>query len=235
MNGKEKLFKTLLFFIVLMLPVMGYAQKRYTVYKTNGEKVVFEYSEIDSVVFKNYSVAPMPEDCEYVDLGLSVKWATHNMGADKISDCGDYFAWGELKTKNSFTEKSCTTFYEEIADFSGNPKYDAATNSFGEGWRIPTHEEQEELCNMCLWEWTELNGRGGFKVTGPSGNAIFLPAGGLKYGTHVSEDNINGYYWASTPDQVGLAFCMSFMKGDYCGGYCIAYRDNGFFIRPVHD
>lgn len=235
MIAKNKFFKTLLLCIALMLPFAGFAQEQYKVYKTNGEEIVYDYSEIDSIVIKNYTVSPIVEDCEYVDLGLSVKWATCNLGAKKVSDVGDYFAWAEVETKHSFTDKNCTTLDIEIGDFKGNPEYDAATYALGEGWRMPTHEECEELSLNCLWEWTEINGKGGFKITGPSGKAIFLPAGGYKYGSFVSEDNINGYYWTSTPDHTGVALCLSFMVGDWCGGWAKAYRDNGFPIRPVHE
>lgn len=235
MIAKHNLLKTLLLFIAMTLPLAGFAQKQYKVYKSNGEIIEYDYNEIDSVVFRNYTVAPIADDCEYVDLGLSVKWATRNLGAEKVYEVGDYYAWSEIETKNSFTENNCPNFNADIPDFSGNPEYDAATYALGEGWRMPTHEQCEELSLNCYWEWTEVNGKGGFKITGPSGKAIFLPAAGYKYGTHVSEDDVNGYYWTSTPDHAGAAMCLSFMKGDWCGGWCVAFRDSGFLIRPIHD
>ena len=236
MIAKNKLFKTLLLIIALMLPFAGYAQDQYKVYKINGETVVYDYSEIDSIVIKNYTVVPIVEDCEYVDLGLSIKWATFNLGAKKVSDVGDYYAWGEIESKNVFTTENSETYdVNGIKDFAGNPDYDAAAYVLGEGWRMPTHEECEELSRNCLWEWTEINGKPGFKITGSTGKAIFLPAAGYKYGAYVSEDDTNGYYWSSTPDHSLVAYTLSFMKGDWCGGYATGYRDIGCPIRPVHE
>lgn len=46
---------------------------------------------------------------EYIDLGLSVKWATHNVGANTPEECGDYYAWGETTTKSTYFASNCTT------------------------------------------------------------------------------------------------------------------------------
>lgn len=134
---------------------------------------------------------------KYVDLGLSVKWATCNVGANKPEEYGDYFAWGEIETKTSFVENNCTTFRKQMSDISGNPQYDVARKKWGVTWRMPTKAEMEELTNRCTWQWTKRNGVNGYKVIGPNGNHIFLPAAGTsRWSCFI--DGIGGY-WSSTP------------------------------------
>ena len=105
---------------------------------------------------------------EYVDLGLSVKWATMNVGADIINDHGDYFAWGETGTKDDYTWDA----YQHGISADSLIKYnyednklalemidDAAAANWGREWRIPTGAEWEELCNRCncTWEWISFD------------------------------------------------------------------------------
>ena len=75
------------------------------------------------------------DDPRAVDLGLSVKWAICNIGAENPEDFGDYFAWGETSPKSEYTEENCSTYRVIIEDFSGNPQYDVATANWGNGWR----------------------------------------------------------------------------------------------------
>ncbi len=145
----------------------------------------------------------------YVDLGLSVKWATCNVGAASPSDYGNYYAWGETRTKSNYTRKSSivhemdTTTYEYDhrldATISGNPKYDAARANWGSLWRLPTVDELDELCDECSWKWTTINGRNGYKVTGPNGNSIFLPAAGSREGTSLNYAGEIGRYRSGSP------------------------------------
>ena len=114
----------------------------------------------------------------YIDLGLSVKWATYNVGADSPDEYGDYYAWGETATKSSYYAKNCTTWEQEVGDISGTLQYDAATAKWGGSWRMPSLEEFNELQNNCTWEWTTLGDVKGYKVTSNiNGNTIFLRFG----------------------------------------------------------
>ena len=88
---------------------------------------------------------------EYVDLGLSVMWATCNVGANSPEECGGYYAWGETKTKNVYSFENSKTYDKKIADFSGDAQYDAATANWGGLWRMPTKAEADELLR-CKWE-----------------------------------------------------------------------------------
>ena len=46
---------------------------------------------------------PASAQHEFVDLGLSVKWATCNVGADRPEDAGDLYSWGETETKTNYS------------------------------------------------------------------------------------------------------------------------------------
>jgi len=102
---------------------------------------------------------------EYVDLGLSVKWATCNIGASSPMEVGNYYAYGESFTKDDYTEDNYTVTK------NGGKGSDAATVNWGNGWRMPTYDEMLELINKCYWEPI----KDGVKITGPSGNSIVLP------------------------------------------------------------
>ena len=172
----------------------------------------------------------------YVDLGLpsGVKWATCNVGASSPEDYGDYFAWGETSPKAEYTWENSVTYGEQMSDISGNAQYDAATANWGGSWRMPTKEQMEELVEHCEWEWTQVNGVNCAKVIGPNGSCIFLPAAGLRFGTSLGGDGLNGYYWSSTPyfndyNNFNFAYYLNFEDG-YENYY---YRDYGMPVRPI--
>lgn len=139
--------------------------------------------------------AEAPLSGEYVDLGLSVKWATCNLGATSSTDAGWYLAWGETDEKSDYSWETYlsalggTMTQDQDAGTDKDPlkeyvyggshsegisgtAYDAATAALGAGYRMPKREEFEELTNTenCTWEWyakgnTEFNGVAGYKVT----------------------------------------------------------------------
>ena len=186
---------------------------------------------------------------EYVDLGLpsGLKWATCNVGASSPEEYGDYFAWGETQPAPGFNyiESNCATYGLSISelqsqgyiDNEGNltSSHDAARANWGGSWRMPTKAEQQELRDNCTWIWTAQNGVNGYKVTGPNGSCIFLPAAGYRYGSSLSSDGDDGYYWSSTPDVSYFdyyAYCLYF----YYGGEYVDWYYNriyGLTIRPI--
>ena len=184
---------------------------------------------------------------KWVDLGLSVKWATKNVGASSPSDYGDYFAWGETQTKKRFDWDNCFDCLDSTGDSWGTYKiggktsisptsgHDAARENWGGTWRMPTDAEFEELCDetKCDWTWTSQGGHEGYKVTGPNGNSIFLPAAGWRVGTDrccVGED---GDYWSSTLSPFD-SYDACNLNFDSSGHYTIDFhRSYGHSVRPV--
>ncbi len=172
---------------------------------------------------------------EYVDLGLSVKWATCNIGAESPSDKGDYYAWGEITTKPEYIESNSATYGKDINSISGNSNYDVARASWGGTWRIPTKEEVEELMNTCKFEWITKDGRTGCEIIGPNGNSIFLPIVGQRKGASIDPKRAkDGCYWSATPytnknDAYGLYFNSGYL------GCTMDSRFLGQVVRPVSE
>lgn len=112
---------------------------------------------------------------EWVDLGLSVKWATCNVGATSPERIGNYYAWGETRPKSHYTRENSVTWRKYIGDIAGNAQYDAARANWGGNWRMPTKTECQELVKNCTWERAKQGGMNGYKVTSKkNGNSIFL-------------------------------------------------------------
>ena len=183
----------------------------------------------------NFANANEVNGHEYVDLGLSVKWATCNLGANKPEDYGNYYAWGETTTKYSYTESNSKTYGKSMGDIAGNSSYDAARANWGGKWRLPTKTEMQELIDKCTWTWTTQNGVKGYKVTGPSGASIFLPAAGFRIGSSLYYAGSDGNYWSSTPNEnydgraCDLFFYSSIHGVDY------GSRDFGRSVRPISE
>lgn len=170
----------------------------------------------------------------YVDLGLSVRWAMCNIGALSQEQCGDYYAWGEISPKTSYSTDNSVTFrMEETMDIGGDSIYDAARANWGGSWRLPTETEAQELIDDCTWEWTEMSGHAGCRVTGPSGLSIFLPASGLREeGSLLSVGEFGGY-WTSSAAIWGVAFALTIDKSPFRVQLPSAARYVGYTIRPV--
>ena len=185
---------------------------------------------------------------EPIDLGLSVKWASYNVGATKPEEYGDYFAWGETAPKNEYKWANYLYGTAKNGPFS---KYvldagfgtvdhklvldiedDAAHANWGGEWRLPSKEEVSELMTKCTWTWTERNGINGYNVS-RNGNSIFLPANGMRSSSLTDEGTV-GNYWSSsisgdgTYYSISPYFSQSYKKSDNC------YRYFGLGIRPVY-
>lgn len=145
---------------------------------------------------------------DYVDLGLSIKWATCNVGAQKPWEIGNHYAWGQSTPYTEWTFLNYQFTYPPCSpDYVLDAQFDAVTINWGKSWRMPTKEEIDELIepHNCDWVWVEnINGSGnsGYKVISKkNGNSIYLPAG--KYIPHedyITPTKIEGYYWSSTAD-----------------------------------
>ena len=226
--------KKIIFLLTCLLAMFTYQHadaQGIRIYK--GGKIVqtITVAEFDSIV----SVEYLETEEEFVDLGLSVKWASRNLGAKYPEDYGDYFAWGETSPKSSYTFENSLTYGKSMGDISGNPQYDAAAANWGGGARMPTRAECEELIRHCTSVWTTRNGVHGRLVTGPNGNSIFLPAAGYRRGSSLYDAGDYGRYWGSAPheDNDDGAYSLGF-SGGYFGWYW-SYRDYGLSVRPVRN
>lgn len=178
-------------------------------------------------------------NADAVDLGLSAKWATHNIGASEPEQTGKYYAWGETKDKSyyfydtyEFTEKgvdyqSCIDIGNHIAMTS----YDVAHIQWGGDWRMPTEKEFLELLQECKWSWVNKNSVQGYNIVGPNGNSIFLPAGGKKCGSQEMETE--GCYWSETVNggigRTSRSLWFTKENKNVWG----EHRVSGLLVRPV--
>ena len=144
------------------------------------------------------------EEYEFVDLGLSVSWASFNIGSYNFAPYmnGDFFAWGETVPRKEFVQNYYLKpkqdhYYEGKLNLLESCD-DAATVLWGEDWRLPTKEEFQELIDKCQWEWKQQDYHWGYKVTGQNGNSIFLPAGGFKMERRWLYESDGLYYWTGS-------------------------------------
>jgi len=194
------------------------------------------YTNVDDIEFE---VKSFTTDSIWVDLGLpsGLKWATCNVGASKPEDYGNYYAWGETSTKSEYTYDN-SICRQQMPDISGNATYDAARANWGGTWRMPTKAEMEELRDNCTWTWTAQSGINGYKVTGPNGNSIFLPAAGDYENESRHSIGTCVYYWGSTPakDNSMSAFRIEDESGSHSNcNVDTGHRFHGHSVRPVSD
>ena len=154
---------------------------------------------------------------EYVDLGLSVKWATMNVGAKTEEDYGHYYMWGSITPNtpdecnwantpfNNGATSYDTTYFNSVKDTVIPNKvlakeYDVAVQIMGGDWRMPTKDECQELYKNTTQSWVTINGVNGRKFTSKTDTSkyIFIPAAGYYYNGSVSEVGTYGYIWSST-------------------------------------
>ena len=181
-----------------------------------------------------------------VDLGLGVKWATCNVGANSPWEIGDYFCWCAIAPIDAGTEDSKSDYdWRNTEDMvKGNPKLDAARKIWGGKWRLPTDYEVTFLMKKCTWQWAKCNGQNGvFLVSKKNGNTIFLPttswwSDSFNPQKHNCKTFDQGYYWsASSPydaDSVE-AYALRFAENPVKVWADGELYWNGLPIRPVYE
>lgn len=170
-----------------------------------------------------------------VDLGLSVKWGSRNLGALTSQDAGNYYAWGETEPKDQFSwdnykwyDGSSITKYNTTDHLSILlPEDDAASVTLGGEWRLPRESEFYELIKQCKWSSVEK----GMIVEGPNGNEVFIPYTGC-YMEDSVQSTSRGYYWTSTNVDNSYGFFYGFENSNSFSQLCDKYF--GFAIRPVY-
>lgn len=188
---------------------------------------------------------------EWVDLGLSVKWATCNIGSSSPSDYGDYYAWGEVIPKSTYSYINYrfrqSGDSDETIVFSRYNKSDlrktleraddAASFQWGGSWRMPTLEEIKELIKNCSCKWTQRNGVSGCEVkSNINGAVIFLPATNGKQGDEESVGD-QGRYWTSSLYDSPYLNCRSaseLMCNSQRGLFYYAFMNNNYCRSAGH-
>ena len=157
---------------------------------------------------------------DFIDLGISVNWASCNIGASSPKEAGYYFAWGELTEKDEYTIETyaykCKSYGFTEAKKIGNEisrtKYDAAKYIMADKCRMPTKQEMKELILNCDWEYQKINNIEGMLVTGKNGNCIFIPEVGHKEG--LSSSGVS-YYWTGTANEYGTPYSLYISVSPY--------------------
>ena len=230
----------------------------------NANPIVYDRSEAvtikRSVFGVKENIDPGFAEHEFVDLGLpsGLLWATCNIGASKPEEVGDFFAWGETKSKASYTwnnYKYCTDGVgDRFSKYVSSPAYgpdgvyydrldtlepvdDAATVNWGPDWRMPTASDFNELKENCERSW--INDSGIQLTSKKNGKSILLPfAKPQKEGSQFSTDG--GYYWSSKLGGNHPMFAVRFECIGHSGYNEISVeaksncdRFHGCVIRPV--
>ena len=225
----------------------------YSVIKTN--KIIYSYSGTQEQNLQyafaqrlvHDTIVPKVEP-EYVDLGLSVKWATFNVGATSPEDYGDYFAWGETEPKETYswatykwcdgTDANMTKYNKTDGKTTLELADDAAHVIWGDRWRMPTKAEMQELFDKCTWEADTVHGMSGKRVTGPNGNSIFIPTIGYyndDHGTGIQGLRTIAYLWTSSTPGNANAYDLLLYHSTLSDGVNSNTRRVGMPIRPVYD
>ena len=156
----------------------------------------------------------------YVDMGLSVKWATFDIGATKVGEYGKYFQWGDII---GYTEEQIGSGTGKKYFYWGDYKYgtgsnkltkynatdglttlepmdDAATFNMGNGWRMPTEAEYKELINACNQTWGSDGTKNWriFKLKTDETKQLVFPYSGHGNNGNVDSQGSNGYFWSSS-------------------------------------
>ena len=216
--------------------------------------------ELGDLVFKKVGIVDSPQlidnkqtrkkgdagkIAEAIDLGLSVKWASWNVGASKPEEYGGYYAWGEIEEKDKYdwssykycdgNKESCYPIGTDI----GGTEYDIAHVKWGDGWRMPTRDEINELWSKCTKRWTDINGVEGLIFIGSNGNSIFLPAAGIYIGEVVENDMTHWMWresncWTSNNDSDFPWSSFILISDNHNGAFCnVSERCRGNSVRPV--
>lgn len=213
---------------------------------TDGRELWYENVSLDWLTAPKPSIA-VPEGVRLWEGGPL--WAEFNVGASSPAGTGAYFAWGEVQPKTCFGWSRyglCDGVNTKLKRYCTLPEYgkvdgrsrlemsdDAARTLLGDGWKVPSKQEWEELVSRCDWTWTTLDGANGYRVRGNNGNEIFIPATGYYSGDYLKECGYFGYYWTADADSELPYFAWDFyFQQVHCGCYR-GGRDNGRCIRAL--
>lgn len=189
---------------------------------------------------------------EFIDLALpsGTLWAATNVGAQKPTEAGLYFQWGDTvgykaeqvgkdkqfnqtdykwHSDGEYTKYKTTGATLELAD-------DAANRYMGGSWHIPTPEQIQELIDNTTSNWVKLDNVNGRLFTSKNGKSIFIPAVGLAYYGSIRNTEWYGYIWSSMlhGSSIDYGQFLYINSGSACLD-CLDYydRDFGMTVRGV--
>ncbi|MBO7502063.1 MAG: hypothetical protein J6T32_02465 [Paludibacteraceae bacterium] len=246
---KQKII-LLLFGISVVIPLMGQAKKTLSLYQSCDKNTIVKTA--NGGTYRGYG---------FVDLGLSVMWATTNVGASSEEEAGGYYCWATSYTQSNYNAENYKYYYYQSSTKIYTTKYityleasnawavdnlttvepvdDAAFKSWGGNWRMPTAAEAQELLNNCTLTWETVNGVNGCRFTsnvaGYTDRSIFLPAAKYKYGTSLGYWEY-GYYWTSsltTGNTNNSNAKKLYFNNTPTGSVSNQSRTDGLPIRPV--
>ena len=219
-----------------------------------SNKPYVAYSPVSGVAYTT------PVTAQAVDLGLSVKWASCNIGATFPEETGDYFAWGEVEPKEDYFQDykwgegnfmvtgKPSKYNIEDKLWELLPEDDAAHVNWGGKWRMPTNAEYVELIENCTYERCTLNGVNGIKmISNINSNWIFFPTTGVITDVEVDSE-FNSEYWSKSlikmsegsvyqEEATQYAFAFDFSSewspDPNPSANVIEFRMTGCNIRPV--
>jgi len=155
-----------------------------------------------------------------VNLGLSVRWASMNFGAESITQTGGYYLWGDPSGTASPSMYSAP----DVNTISGT-QYDIVRSKWGGTWRIPSSAELQELFSKCTWEKETVDGVSVFRVTGPNGNSIIVPPTGIAF----PADGPAGTTTIVSGERVYLMSATAYSSNNYRYAYIHYYSPDGSY------
>lgn len=216
----------------------------------NNEIITYDHSStitggsILTIGFSYFEPLEDRDDC--VDLGLSVRWATCNLGASEPTEVGDFYAWSETFTKSEYwrenysycnnnANKYIFNYTNPLSNICGT-SYDAATVKLGDGWRMPNLAEVNELISLCTWEKEEIQGVSVYRITGPNGNSIILPIVGEKKQAREYESSwLHIATGESATKNSSDFFILTDARNEYSYGSIDSnWKAWGYNIRPIY-
>lgn len=240
--SKNAFKSTVLVAVVALCNMSASAQKKLVITPTTTIATIQDHvikQQLDSCL-QNTPLEKVINGHTFVDLGLpsGTLWATCNVGAETEKNCGDFYAWGETCTKKDYSCKT-SKWYGKFHRGKLKATEDVVTIKWGQGTRMPTREDFEELelyCERFLVTYKDSTARG-LLIRGRTGKQIFFPVGGHKEDMKVVDKDLWGSYWTSTPsyEHHGNAhtFVFNMDGGCYPSSYDVFER--GYLVRPVAD
>lgn len=203
-----------------LLPAKTYY---YAAYLNLGSGIV--YGDVESFTTESYK---LDIDNDFVDLGISKKWARYNLGASSETENGGLFAYGDLTGLNNSIK---IEEYGEAKDIYLTP-YDICYATYA-NTTLPTAEDFAELFNSCSYVWTTKDNVTGYEFTGPNGNKLFLPAAGSRSANDVAGKGTLGTYLTGSINTGNTDFCRSFAFGNGFADKAVSPRYTALAVRPV--